>query len=231
MFFSLNSVYGQVFKIWRRKRFASFIRLLSPRRDQRLLDVGGDPTSWMIHPVQLGGIDTLNIYNADWQLNPEYRIRTLIGDGCALEFPDKSYDIAFSNSVIEHVGSLERQQAFAKEIRRVGKAIWVQTPAFECPIEPHYLAPFVHWLPKGIRRKIVRWLTPHGLLQKPSASEVREMVETTRLLTRREMRELFPDCEIYTERLLGFIPKSYIAFRKTTHTAPDILYACESNSA
>ncbi len=40
------------------------------------------------------------------------------------------------------------------------------------------------------------------------------MVETTRLLTKREMRQLFPDCEIYTEKLLGFIPKSYIAVRK-----------------
>ena len=67
----------------------------------------------------------------------------MVGDGCALKFPDKSYDIAFSNSVIEHVGSWERQQAFAKDIRRVGKAIWVQTPARECLIEPHYLAPFL----------------------------------------------------------------------------------------
>lgn len=190
------------------------MRLLSPRSDQRLLDVGGDPTSWMIHPVLLGAIDTVNIYQADWQLNPEYHIRTFVGDGCALVFPDKSYDIAFSNSVIEHVGPWERQQAFAKEIRRIGNAIWVQTPAFECPIEPHYLAPFVHWLPKSVRPKIVRWLTPYGLLQKPSVKKVDEMIETTRLLTKREVRELFPDCEIHTERLLGFIPKSYIAFRK-----------------
>lgn len=214
MFFSLNKVYARIFKIWRRKRFALFVRILSPHADQRLLDVGGDPTSWTIHPVMLGGIDTLNIYHADWQLKPEYHIRTLVGDGCALKFPDKNYDIAFSNSVIEHVGSWERQQAFAREIRRVGKAIRVQTPACECPIEPHYLGLFVHWLPKGVQRIMVRWLTLYGWLQKPSASEIQEMVETTRLLTRREMRELFPDCEIYTERLLGFIPKSYIAFRK-----------------
>jgi len=212
--FSLHSIYARIFKIWRRKRFALFVRLLSPRPDQRLLDVGGNPTSWMIHPVLLGAIDTVNIYQADWQLNPEYHIRTFVGDGCALVFPDKSYDIAFSNSVIEHVGSWERQQAFAKEIRRIGNAIWVQTPAFECPIEPHYLAPFVHWLPKSVQPKIVRWLTPYGLLQKPSVKKVDEMIETTRLLTKREVRELFPDCEIHTERLLGFIPKSYIAFRK-----------------
>jgi hypothetical protein len=213
--FSLQNIYRQIFKIWRRKRFAFFVQLLSPRRDQQLLDVGGDPNFWMEHPVMFGGIDTLNIYEADWKINPEYHLRTFVGDGCALQFADESYDVAFSNSVIEHVGSWERQQAFAKEIRRVGKAIWVQTPAFECPIEPHYLAPFIHWLPKTVRRKIVRWVTPWGLLQKPSASQVDDMVDTTRLLTKREMQQLFPDCQIYTERLLGFIPKSYIAFRKS----------------
>jgi Methyltransferase domain len=212
--FSINSIYRQIFKIWRRKRFAFFVQLLAPRLDQRLLDVGGDPTSWQMHPVMFGAIDTVNIYHAEWDIKPEYHIRTFVGDGCALEFPDKSYDIAFSNSVIEHVGSWERQQAFAREIRRVGKSVWVQTPAFECPIEPHYLAPFVHWLPKSVRRKIVRWVTLWGLMRKPTATQINDMVDTTRLLSKREMKSLFPDCKIYTERLLGFIPKSYIAFRK-----------------
>ena len=40
------------------------------------------------------------------------------------------------------------------------------------------------------------------------------MIETTRLLTRREMQVLFPDCQILTERILGLIPKSYIAVRR-----------------
>ena len=216
MRFSIHDIYRRLFKIWRRKRFALFVRLLSPRSDQRLIDVGGYPGFWTQHPVLLKSVDTLNVHPVPWDKHshPEYNIQTMVGDGCALVFPDKSYDITFSNSVIEHVGSWERQQAFAGEIRRVGKASWIQTPAFECPIEPHYLAPFVHWLPKSVQRRIVRWLTPWGLLQRPSASEVNEMVETTRLLKKREVHILFPDCEIYTERLFGFIPKSYVAFRK-----------------
>jgi len=164
----------------------------------------------------LQSIDIINVHPVAWDgaIFPNHNIRTIVGDGCALRFADKSYDIAFSNSVIEHVGSWDNQQAFAAEIRRIGKSIWVQTPAFECPIEPHYLAPFVHWLPKNIQRKIIRWLTPRGLIHKLSRKEVNEMVETTRLLKKREMRVLFPDCELYTEHLFGIIPKSYIAVRK-----------------
>jgi hypothetical protein len=214
--FSIYDVYAQIFKIWRRKRFVLFIRLLSPQRTQCLIDVGGYPGFWTQHRPLLGHIDTLNLHPVTWEDRslPEYHIQTLVGDGCALGIPDKSYDIAFSNSVIEHVGSWSRQQSFADEIRRVGKAVWVQTPAFACPIEPHYLAPFIHWLPGKLQKKIVRWLTPWGLISRPSASEVDQMVESIRLLTKREMRALFPDCRIYTERLLGFIPKSYIAVRE-----------------
>ncbi len=40
------------------------------------------------------------------------------------------------------------------------------------------------------------------------------MVESTRLLRKSEMRQLFPDCEILTERMLWVLPKSYIAFRR-----------------
>jgi len=216
MALSIHRIYESIFIIWRRKRFTLFRSLLAPGPAQHLLDVGGGPGFWTQHPVLLGRIDTLNIYPIKWNNDsfPEYHIRTFTGDGCALNFPDASYDIAFSNSVIEHVGDWQRQQAFAREIRRVGRSVWVQTPAFECPIEPHYVAPFVHWLPKAVQRKLVRWLTPWGMLEKPSKSQVDEMVKTTRLLTKREMRELFPDCQIRTERLLGIIPKSYIAIRK-----------------
>lgn len=220
MSFSIyHDVYARIFKIWRRKRFALFVRLVSPKLDQRLLDVGGSPAFWTEYPVIFGGIDVLNIHPFEGIQNPEYHIRACCGDGCALQFADKSYDVSFSNSVIEHVGAWERQQAFAKEMLRVGKCVWVQTPAFACPIEPHYLLPFVHWLPKKIGGKIIRWFSPRLWIQRPSESEINDMLETTRLLTKREMRELFPHCDIYTERLLGFIPKSYIAVSKTVEAA------------
>ena len=128
--------------------------------------------------------------------------------------PDKSYDIGFSNSVIEHVGSWERQRQFASELRRVARDLWVQTPAYECPLEPHFMAPFIHYFPRPAQKKMARWCTLWGWIERPSREQINFMVETTRLLRKSEMKQLFPDCEILTERLLWIIPKSYIAIRR-----------------
>ncbi|MES2571180.1 MAG: methyltransferase domain-containing protein [Verrucomicrobiota bacterium] len=166
----IHAIYGLIFKVWRRKRFRLFVEVMAPAPDDLLLDVGGYPQFWMSNPQPVKRIDSLNIHPVEWDsaAHPDYQIRTVIGNGCALEMADKSYDIVFSNSVIEHVGSWEQQQAFAAEIRRVGKALWIQTPAYECPIEPHYLAPFVHYLPPSVQRRILRWCSPWGLITKPA---------------------------------------------------------------
>lgn len=202
-------------KFWRTKRFNLFKDKINPKMTDRLLDVGGYPTTWTVNEPVVGGIDLLNIYDIEWDTKeaPDHHITMLIGDGCSLEIPDKSYDVAFSNSVIEHVESWERQCSFASEIRRVGKAIWVQTPARECPIEPHYLALFVHWLPKELQRKIIKNGTLWGWITRPSKKEIDESVDGIRLISKEEMRQLFPDCEIHTEKLLGIFPKSYVAYR------------------
>jgi hypothetical protein len=213
---NIHSIYNQIFKIWRRRRFKLFLRLTEPSALDTLLDVGGNPWFWTSQPQPVRRIDTLNVHEVPWdgKLFPNHNITTLTGDGCSLAMPDKSYDIGFSNSVIEHVGSWERQRQFASEIRRVAKALWVQVPAYECPFEPHYMTPFVHYLPHSFQKKILRWYTLWGWIECPTPEKINFMVETTRLLRKSEMRQLFPDCKIITERLLWIIPKSHIAIRR-----------------
>src|SRR5581483_4758081 len=116
-----------------------------------LLDVGGTALNWSLLPAR-PRIVFLNTERVDPATGSEW----VIGDGCALPFPDSAFDVAFSNSVIEHVGSPARQAAFAAEIARVGRRYWVQTPARTFPVEPHLLTPFLHWLP----RRFQRWLAP-----------------------------------------------------------------------
>jgi hypothetical protein len=214
-FLNVHSLYRQIFKIWRRRRFELFVHRIKPKRSDVLLDVGGAPEFWTLKDQVVSRIDCLNPQVWTWDAGsaPHHNIQLLVGDGCALAMPDLSYDIGFSNSVIEHVGSWERQVQFAAEIRRVAHSLWVQTPAYECVIEPHYLAPFIHYLSRPLQKVVIRWCTVRGWIDRPNRAEVDAMVDNTRLLRKAEMRFLFPDCEILTERLLGVFPKSYIAVR------------------
>lgn len=121
------------------------------------------------------------------------------------------FGLAFSNSVIEHVGGWEDQRRFAAEIRRVGRSYWVQTPNRWFPVEPHLIGVFIHFLPFRIQRKLVRWFTVWGWVNKPSQQQIDDFIRDTRLLTEREMRALFPDAQIYYERVLFLFKKSFIA--------------------
>ena len=61
------------------------------------------------------------------------------GDGRNLSnFGDKTFDIAHSNSVLEHVGNWEDMHRFAGEIARVGRKYFVQTPSFWFPVAVSY---------------------------------------------------------------------------------------------
>jgi hypothetical protein len=185
-----------------------FFALLAPSPEARVLDIGGTPQTWSsestthaVFPVTL-----INIRSNGWIEGD--RFHSMEGDATALPFADNAFDIAFSNSVIEHVGTWEKQQAFAREARRVADKLWIQTPARSFPIEAHLLALYIQYLPKTMQHRIVRW-TPRGLLE---PGLVHEIVDEVRLLTYREVQHLFPDCRILKERVLG-LTKSYIAVR------------------
>jgi hypothetical protein len=204
--------YQQVYKIWRPRRIQKFISLLRPQEKELLLDIGGCPDFWKNANLQISRIDTLNTYpQAEPPPDQLPRIRTILGDGCNLPFADREYDIAFSNSVIEHVGDYNAQQRFAEETRRVGNRVWVQTPAFIFPLEPHCLLPCVHWLPWNIRKLFLK-ISPVAFSWNGDKSDFYECMRTTRILKKFEMQSLFPDCVILTEKFLG-LPKSYIACR------------------
>ena len=101
---------------------------------------------------------------------------------------------------------------FAHEVDRIAESYFVQTPNYRFPIEPHFMAPFFHWLPKPMRVWLVMKFQL-GLWRKAdNISAAVNMVESARLLNRGMLRDLFKDANIETERLMG-LPKSYIAIR------------------
>ncbi len=194
-----------------------FVETFRPSAETTVLDVGGTPYNW----EQIGARFPITLLNSEPLaadgLGAHYT--PVQGSGTRLDFPDRSFDIAFSNSVLEHVGSLDAQRAFAKELRRVGRQLWVQTPARSFFFEPHLLTPFIHFLPLSWQRRLVRNFTLWGWITRPSPASVDRMLGELRLLDHATFRELFPDCEIRRERFFGFT-KAFVAMRIEAREAP-----------
>lgn len=209
-----RKIFGLISPLFRQKRLAQFEQYLHPSPDDKMLDVGGTIAMWEQSELQVAGIHILNL-SPRWfqrQKLTTVPLLPLVGDALTLPTPSDAYNIVFSNSVIEHVGTWENQLQFAAEVRRTGKRLWIQTPAREFFIEPHYLTPFIHWLPKPVQRQLLRYFSVWGWLNRPTPQAVADMVAEIRLLSHAEMKVLFPDCDILEEKLWG-MTKSYIAVR------------------
>ena len=163
-----------------------------------VLDVGGALGTWTSVSVR-PKLTILNVQRSD----ASSEAIEVIGDGRRLPFPDQSFDVVFSNSVIEHVGGVEDQRLFAREIMRVGRSFYVQTPNRWFLVEPHLLTPLVHFLPKRVRRRLLRNFTVWGLMTRPSPDYVQGFVDSTRLMTARELLGMFPRAELHRERVAG----------------------------
>lgn len=174
----------------RARRHARFFGLTGLRPGMRVLDVGcGSIGLRALEPE-------LAITGVDLAPRPSYPgpfLQADVADG--LPYEDGAFDLVYASSVIEHVPP-PRRAAFAAEVRRVGRGLYVQTPAFSFPLEPHSLLPLAHWLPPALRRPYWR-LGAQGDW------------EDIALLRRGELARLF-GAPVHAERV-GPLAKSWIA--------------------
>ena len=191
----------------REQKHRLFLQLLRPTPQMRILNVGASGTRIGL-PEQLESfyryrsqITGGGLSFADVQ---DYRdsfpgVQAVVFDGCALPFADKSFDIVYSNAVLEHLPGEDSAERFAAEVQRVGKGWFVTTPNFWYPVDPHYHLPFVQLLPEVTQRGLVRRLgrTPYDHLH---------------LLTKGKLKMLFPAGEVVSCRVT-FYPETLIAYR------------------
>ena len=203
----MNKLFSYLHTKSREEKFRLFVELLKPTPSTRILNVGASGPnrafaeqfeSLYEHPDQAtgGGISLSEVQ--------DYRhsfpgVRSLVFNGCALPFRDKSFDVIYSNAVVEHLPDHEAQQRFAAEVVRVASGWFVTTPNLYYPIEPHYHLPLVQFLPQRWQRSLVKSLgrTPYANLN---------------LLTKRQLHRLLPDGDVIGCRIT-FYSETLVAYR------------------
>ncbi len=200
----------------RRKRSAFFMELVSRLPvggPVRVLDIGGTCRFW---ETSVGRVDPERMRITLLNLAPipvpdgAVAFTAVAGNALHLPFGDGEFDVVFSNSVIEHVGSREGQRRMADEVRRAGTRFFIQTPSLWFPLEAHSHIPGFQFWPRSVRAMAIRTGKIHYFPAKATFRECLEVSDSTILVTRKAFKGLFPGARIHTERLFG-IPKSYTA--------------------
>lgn len=189
----------------RKRKWRTFTEIIRPTPDLRVLDVGycdqeTVETDNFIekhypYPRMLTALGT----EAPTIFRDRYpEVNCIQYDGATFPFRDSSFDVCWSNAVIEHVGDRAAQLRFLQEISRVARRAFITTPNRFFPIEVHTRTPLLHLLPKPVfdsyLRKIGKaWATG----------------EYMNLLSQGDLRRLLHeaginDFRILKNKLLGF---------------------------
>jgi SAM-dependent methyltransferase len=201
----------------------------------RILDIGSEDGRNIFGVLEGSSYDAGNVCIADIDEAAIKRGRqqygfeaVVIDESAGLPFADYAFDIVYCSSVIEHVtvrqekvwdvtsgrefrrAALERQRQFAREIRRVGKQYFVQTPAAGFPIESHTWLPGAGYLPRRLLVPLVKFTNQWW----PKKSQ-----PDFNLLRFNEMNDLFPDSVIVRERKFG-LTKSFMAINSYNRRDP-----------
>jgi hypothetical protein len=193
----------------RTKKFRLLAQVFKPHPQDRVLDIGASSEVFLRYTLEdaypyperivAGGYDPHEVLSARrYYPQPVYAVF----DGCALPFANRSFDLVFSNAVIEHILGQGRQEQFAREVMRVGKSWFVTTPNYWYPFESHYHLPFIQFLPQALQREYNRLLGTH--IPKGAVQELA-------LLSAGQLHRLFPTGRIAKVRVT-FWPETLVAY-------------------
>ena len=196
----------------RRGIYARFVALAGTEPGRRLLDLGVTPDTnlpdsnflerWYPHgaDITMASVEDCTALEVVFPGTTFVRIQP----DQVLPFPDAYFDVGFCSAVLEHVGGAAQQRFVIQELLRLCRRVFLTTPDRAFPIEVHTFLPVLHWLPKRVHRRVLRWL----------GRSFWAMEANLNLLTRRELAQLVAAAlqathrsapwSISRHRLLGF---------------------------
>ncbi len=184
----------------RLNNFQIFRKLLkSYNKKIKVLDIGGTQEYWEMMEYtdpNLIEVILINIQDIKTTLPNFISVKMNALDLNIFKF---DCDIIFSHSLIEHID----HEKFAYIIKTFNKPYFIQTPNKYFPMEPHFLIPLFQFMPLWLKY----WLV------KRYRKELELEIKDINLLSKSELKKLFPNTEIHGEKILG-MPQSFIVIKK-----------------
>jgi hypothetical protein len=171
--------------------------------DTPILDVGTSNTFDDNHNILLQktknnkNIDCLSDQDLTKLISEKYsHVRKFIhGSGTNIDLKNNLYDTVYCSATIEHVGCFKNQIKLIEELYRVSKNyVFITTPNKHYPIDFHTKLPLIHWLPKKIHRKILKFL---GL-------DFYSLEENLNLLNKKELHKIMIVLKIINYKIISF---------------------------
>lgn len=209
-----NAKQGSLADRLRQKRFRIFLSLIQDLpRPLKIIDLGGTGHFWeRMGFIGKPGI-TITLLNLKLPTINHLGFTAVLGDARDLkQFGDQEFDIAFSNSVIEHVGTFEDQKKMAGEMLRVAKKMFLQTPNHYFPLDPHFLFPFFQFFPLWLQVKLLANFNLGWYNKVPDREKAHKICRSIRLLKKSELKRLFPGATFHEEKFFGLV-KSFIVLK------------------
>lgn len=209
-----GDIKGNIANKFRLKRVKYLMSLIEneKRKPVKILDIGGTDYYWSALNIDKYQELDITLVNISIPENIDKKFKYIQGDGRDLSyFQNKSVDLIFSNSVIEHTGNFNDQIKFANEIRRVSKKYFIQTPNYFFPFEPHFLVFGFQFLPIKFRAFLIRNLNFGWYKKTKDYNKSLELAKNIRLLKKKELKTLFPEGTIIKEKFCG-LTKSFMIF-------------------
>ncbi len=209
-----HRIVGSKANSFRKKRIQQFEKFLHENYAKTLsnggticiIDLGGTYDYWANAGFSMMDSVEITLVNLEHTPIPEgvTNFTSVMGDATNLvTFADKSFDVAFSNSCIEHVGKQKEWEKMAREMERVAHHIYLQTPNRYFPIEPHFLFPFFQFFPLKLKALLIMHHQLGFWPQGRDWEDSLKIADEITLLSKRDLKRLFPNAQIWEEKLYG----------------------------